>query len=378
MTAGAKRGSRFLAAACALIAVGGCATGALRNVLESNLRIQIRERGIDPATVELPFELTPAMREWARKNAGAGGSPEVRLERLLQALIHREGKTLVYESGHTGTAQEVWESGRANCLAFTHLYVGMAREVGLPVYYLRVGDIQSFEKDGNLVIVSEHITAAWGSATNRRVLDFSDRPVTPYHAVEPIPDLTAVALYYSNRGAERIRAGDSRGAFALLDLAVRLDPELADGWVNYGVAVRRLARAAEAEVAFRRALELDPEQVSAYQNLAALLSLTGRESEAADLLAVADRSRNRNPFSYVALGDLSFEQGRLDEAERFYRRAVRLDPEQAEPLAALGQWAVAAGKDREARSLLKRAERADPENPRVLDLARQIRPPSPI
>lgn len=302
----------------------------------------------------------------------------MRLERLLQALIHREGKTLVYESGHTGTAQEVWESGRANCLAFTHLYVGMAREVGLPVYYLRVGDIQSFEKDGNLVIVSEHITAAWGSATNRRVLDFSDRPVTPYHAVEPIPDLTAVALYYSNRGAERIRAGDSRGAFALLDLAVRLDPELADGWVNYGVAVRRLARAAEAEVAFRRALELDPEQVSAYQNLAALLSLTGRESEAADLLAVADRSRNRNPFSYVALGDLSFEQGRLDEAERFYRRAVRLDPEQAEPLAALGQWAVAAGKDREARSLLKRAERADPENPRVLDLARQIRPPSPI
>jgi len=378
VTRRARGRSRFLAVACALLAASGCATGALRNLLEDNLRLQIRERGLDPAAVELPFELTPEMREWARKNAGAGGAPEVRLERLLQALIHREGKTLVYESGHTGTAREVWETGKANCLAFTHLYVGMAREVGLPVYYLRVGDIQSFEKDGNLVIVSEHITAAWGSATNRRVLDFSDRPVTPYHAVEPIPDITAVALYYSNRGAERIRAGDSRGAFELLDLAVRLDPELADGWANYGVAVRRLGRVAEAEKSFRRALELDSEQVSAYQNLAALLSLTGREREAAELMAVADRARNRNPFSYVALGDLSLGRGRLEEAERFYRRAVRLDPEQAEPLAALGQWAIAAGKEREARSLLKKAERADPENPRVLELARQLRSPSPI
>lgn len=370
--------TRALAVGCGLLAGMGCATGALRTIFEENLRLQIRERGLDPAAIELPYELTPEMRQWARKNAGAGGSPEGRLEHLLQSLLRRDGQTLRYESGHTGSAQEVWETGRANCLAFTHLYVGMAREVGLPVYYLRVGDIQSFEKDGNLVIVSEHITAAWGTASNRRVLDFSDRPVTPYHAVEPISDLTAVALYYSNRGAERIRAGDTRGALELLEIATRLDPELADGWVNYGVAVRRAGKVAEAEAAFRRALEIDAGQVSAYQNLAGLLSLVGREREAAELMAVADRSRNRNPFSYVALGDLSLGQGRLDEAERFYRRAVRLDPEQAEPLAALGQWALAAGREREARNLLKKAERADPQNPRVMELARQVRPPSPI
>jgi len=378
MKRGAWRLTSALLVSCALLSAAGCATGALRTLFEDNLRLQIRERGLDPEAIELPYELTPEMREWARKNAGAGGSPEVRLERLLQALLHRDGETLRYESGHTGSAQEVWATGRANCLAFTHLYVGMAREVGLPVYYLRVGDIQSFEKDGNLVIVSEHITAAWGTAANRRVLDFSDRPVTPYHAVEPIPDLTAVALYYSNRGAERIRAGDTRGALGLLEIATQLAPDLADGWLNYGVAVRRAGRVGEAEAAFRRALEIDPSQVSAYQNLAALLTLLGREAEAAELMAVADRSRNRNPFSYVALGDLSLGQGRLDEAERFYRRAVRLDPEQAEPLAALGQWALAAGREREARSLLKKAERVDPQNPRVLELARRVRPPSPI
>lgn len=368
---------RVVACTCLLAMAAGCGSGALRTVFDENLRLQISGRGVDPSSLALPHELTPEMRAWARDTASAGGSPEDRLERLLQALLHREGKELKYVSGHTGSAREVWETGRANCLAFTHLYVGMAREVGLPVYYLRVDDLQSFEKDGNLVIVSEHITAAWGSGINRRVLDFSDRPVTPYHAIEPISDLTVVALYYSNRGAERIRAGETRAALSELEIATRLAPDLSDAWVNYGVALRRLGRTAEAEAALRRALELDPRQTSAYQNLAALLQLLGRDAEAAQLLAITDRSQNRNPFSYLALGDLSLAQGRLEEAERFYRRAVRLDPEQAEPLAALGQWALSAGREREARALLKKAERVDPANPRVEDLARRLRLPAP-
>lgn len=368
------RASLALAALCAALAGTGCASrGGLQETLVDHLRLQIHERGLDPDDVELPFALTSEMREWARRATDLGGDPEQRLQQLLQQLIHRGDAPLTYQSGHTASAREVWESGRANCLAFTHLFVGMAREVDLPVYYLRVSDLQSFEKDGDLVIASEHITAAYGTANQRRVLDFSDRPVTPYHTVQPISDLTAVALYYSNRGAERIREGRTPEAVAVLDTAVRLDPELSDAWVNYGVALRRSNRAREAETAYRRALELDPGQVSAYQNLAALLELQGRGGEARDLLAVTDRGANRNPYSYLALGDISLREGRLDEAERFYRRALRLDPQQAETSAALGLWALSAGKTREARAWLKKAEKLDPGNARVAQLARQLK-----
>lgn len=356
-----------------LLAVGCSSSGALRTVLEESLRLRIDAAGLDPREVELPFRLTPEMREWARHTVKMGGSAEERLQRLLRHLLLRDGQTLVYQSGHTGTAQEVWETRRANCLAFTHLYVGMARELELPVYYLRVTDLQSYERDGDLVIASEHITAAYGPASQRRVLDFSDRPVTSYHAVQPISDLTAVALYYSNRGAELIRDGHSAEALRALEIAVALDPELPDGWVNYGVALRRKGRSAEAERAYRRALELDPRQSAAYQNLAALLRLQGREREAQDLLALTVRGSSRNPFSYLALGDLSLREGRLEEAERFYRRALRLEPELAEPHAALGLWALAAGREREARSWLRKAEKLDPESPRVDELARRIR-----
>ena len=363
-----------LSAVCAALGAAGCASpGGLQALLVDGLRAHIHERGLNPDDVELPFALNAEMRDWVRERASLGGDPENRLDQLLQQLINRGDVPLKYESGHTGTAREVWESGRANCLAFTHLFVGMAREVDLPVYYLRVSDLQSYEKDGDLVIASEHITAAYGPPNQRRVLDFSDRPVTPYHVVEPISDLTAVALFYSNRGAERIRDGRTAEALALLTTAVRLDPELSDGWVNYGVAQRRSGRARDAESAYRRALELDPGQISAYQNLAALLEIQGRGAEAKELLAVTDRGANKNPYSYLALGDLSLRQGRLDEAERFYRRALRLGPQQAETNAALGLWAISAGKTREARNWLRKAEKLDPAHPRVEELARRLR-----
>lgn len=371
------RAKLTLLALCVALGSAGCSsTGSLRRELTTVIRDQIHERGLDPDQVELPYSLTPEMQQWVRERADLGAGPEQRLEQLLEKLLLRDGIALRYESGHTGSAREVWETSRANCLAFTHLFVGMAREVDLPVYYLRVSDLQSFEKDGDLVIASEHITAAYGPPSQRRVLDFSDRPVTPYHVVQPISDLTAVALYYSNRGAERIREGRTAEALATLEIAVKLAPELSDAWVNYGVALRRSSRMSEAEAAYRRALELDAGQISAYQNLAALLEMQGRAAEAKDLLAVTDRGANRNPFSYLALGDLSMRQGRFEEAERFYRRALRLDPAQAEAPAALGICALSTGKTREARGWLKKAEKLDPDNARVSDLAQRLKAPS--
>ena len=369
----APRAVAALLAALAL-AVAGCASrGGLGEETQDRLVAQVRARGLDPHEIVIPFVADDEMRRWVREAVTTGGTPEERLEQLLRAILHREGEELTYRRGVTATAQEVWRTRVANCLSFTHLYVGLARELQLPVYYLRVSDLQNFEKDGDLVVASEHVTAAYGPPSKRRVLDFTDRPVAEYHEIEQISDITAVALYYSNLGAQRIREGRSEEAHELLSIAVRLDPELGDGWVNLGVAERRLGHPDAAETDFRRALEANPRLVSAYNNLASLLERLGRPDEARGLLELTDRRGNRNPFSYLALGDLALRSGRLPEAERFYRRAQRLDPGNAEPMAALGQWAIAAGKRREAERWLQRAEEIAPAQPRVVELARSLR-----
>jgi Flp pilus assembly protein TadD len=336
------------------------------------LRAEIRARGLDPAAVVIPFELTPEMRQWL-VDQKLEGPPEHRLEQLLQAILHHPStEKLAYEAGYTATAEEAFTTGKANCLAFTHLFVAMARAADLDAYYLRVSDLERFVRDGDLVVVSAHVTAAFGQPSERRILDFTDRPLPSYHMVEEISDISAIALHYSNRGAELLRAGNVDAARRELEIGVRLDPELADGWVNLGVAQRRSGRFADAEASYRKALEADPTQSSAYQNLAALLNLTGRESEAKGLLELVDRATNRNPFSYLALGDLSLSEGRIAEAERYYRRALRLGPEQPEPHAALGRWALVAGKPREAKNWLRKATKLDPANDRVAELAKMI------
>jgi len=371
----APRGRRPAPFLALLALAAGCASGGSGPAHEARTRAMLRERGLDPERVVLPFAATPEMRAWARATVPTGAGDEERLQQLLLALLQRDGRELRYDRDRTATAVEVWRDGVANCLSFTHLYIALAREVGLPVYYLRVADSPRYEREGELVVASEHVAAAWGPPHRRRVLDFSERPVGEYHRTQVISDLTAVALYYSNLGAGRVRAGQVEAALDPLATATRIDPELPDGWINLGVALRGMGRLSESEAAFRRALEADARAVSAYNNLASLLVQLGRGEEARHLLELTDRQANRNPFSYLALGDLSLALGRHEEAERLYRQALRRHPGAAEPLAALGECARVAGRRREAERWLRAAERIDPAQPRAVALARALRAP---
>lgn len=370
-----RRSALFACTAAALLAVG-CASGG--PVGSPDLGRNLRARGLDPAAVIVPFEITDEMRAWAHTQVPDRTPKEERLDRLLAAMIGQ--MQLKYEAGRTATAREAFAVRRANCLAFTSLFVGMARELGIPAFYLNVEDVERFEKDGDLMVVSGHVSAGHDIGGGKvKILDFTPAQERPgYRRVHPITDLRAVAVYYSNRGAESLRAGDSAEALGWLRKAVEIDPEFSGGWVNLGVALRRQGDIAAAEAAYRKALEIDPQTSSAYSNLASILRMRGRDAEAETLLELATSADNRNPFSYIALGDLSLAQGRLQEAQRFYRRALRLHRENAEIYAALGMVALASGDAGEARKWLRRAEARDRDNERVRRLGDRLSgPPAP-
>jgi len=150
----------------------GCASAGVHSLDRSDLSRLLHSRGLDSATVVLPYELTPEMKEWVHANVPQAGAPEERLQLLLKALLDPKRLNLTYEAHFTGTAAEAFARHHANCLAFTNLFVGMAREVGVAVFYLDVDDIQKFEKEGDLVVVSGHISAGYGNGRDTRILDF--------------------------------------------------------------------------------------------------------------------------------------------------------------------------------------------------------------
>ena len=362
-------------AAVALLAAGAaaCSSGPGYVVGGPGLAEVVERRGLDPAEVPHPFLLDDEMREWLARAVPRKQSFDRRLDDLLVALVAPDGRRVRYSRGHTGTAREVFETGEANCLGFTGLFVAMARELGVPAYFVRVDEVESYVEQEDLVVISNHVTAGVGPLHDLRILELGgDSPRADYHAVHRIPDLTAISLYYTNRGAELLQAGDGEAARRALETAVTIDAELPTAWINLGVARRRTGDAAGAEAAYRRALDLDPGQVSAYQNLATLMRVQGERAAAAELLAAIPRIGSRNPYSYLHLGDWAMGRGDYEQASRWYRKALRLQRDAPQPRAALGTLALVTGDRAAAERWLARARRLDPEDPRVRELASKL------
>lgn len=362
------------ALALGLLTLGGCASSG--PAVNDGLDEAIRSRGLNPAKTLVPFQLTPEMEQWAREAVPERVPKEQKVDRLLDALTTMEGLNLEYKADFTGTAREVFESRTANCLSFTHLFVAMARSLDLDPYFLRIDEIETFAREGDLVIRAGHITAAAGPPTSPRFLEFSQVRDADYTRFTRISDLEAIALFYSNRGAEYLRQGRVSDAVWWLERAVVLAPNQPDAWVNLGVARRWEGNDDLAEASYRQALEINPDTSAAYHNLAALYRQQGDEEAVEELLALTDRRDNRNPFTYLQLGDLSLRQGDLEAAERFYKRALRLDSELATTHAALGLWAEASGKRREAHKRLEKALELDPYDSRASQLELMIDPVS--
>ncbi len=336
------------------------------------LESQLVARGLRPEEIVRPDRIDDEMRSWLQEILGERRAPSDRLERILDAMQSDWGLALTYDVGATGTAMEVFRSRIYNCLSFSHLFIALAREIGLEAYYMTVDEIQRYEREGDLVVVSSHVTSGFGSGPDRQVLEFAVGPAADYDSAQRISDLMALALHYTNRGAESLRDGDVEDAIGWLETAVRIEPGLAHAWTNLGVARRRSGDLEGAETAYRRAIFIEPRTLSAHHNLAGLLRLRGEDDAAREILAILDEVRHRDPYIYLALGDDSMDQGRLEDAERFYRRALRYARRDPEVRAALGLWALAAGDEERARIWLRRARESDAESERTAELSRAL------
>ncbi len=326
------------------------------------------EYGLDSESLDLPLRVTEEMRQWLRAKVAPGGTDIERLQRLLEAMESADGLDLRHQFGHTGTAEEVFKTGRYNCLSFSYLFVALAREMGIEAHYLAVDRIQRYEREGDLILVSGHITVGYGVGLNRRILQFNVGPELSYQGAKAVSDRRALALFYANRGAESIRDGRLDAAVEWLEIGTSMDPGEPSGWVNLGVARRRLGDERGAEEAYLLAARAEPEYVPAYTNLAALYRLGGDRDASDRLLEVLGGQGHRNPYIFLALGDSSLERELLEEAEAYYRRALRLAERKAEPMAALGLLALTRGDEHEARRWLERARALREQVPRLLQL----------
>lgn len=202
-----------------------------------------------------PAAVDTEMVRWAASRVPASLPAERRLLLLHRALVQRGGLALGV-SGRTATARQAFAQRRANCVAFAHLYVGLARRLGLPVYFLlaRATEKQGTRRD--LRVLEGHMAVGYGGAGRALAIDADGVRRADFRRFEKIGDAVAEAVFYSNRGVETLLDGSGPQAVVWLERATQKAPELAPLWANLGVARRRAGDLPGAAVAIARARRL--------------------------------------------------------------------------------------------------------------------------
>lgn len=278
-------------------------------------------------TPEQVFAIPPAMREMLQKQViSRSYSRDQRLQALVEMIFSQHGLDLQYDADATYTVSEIWQHQRANCLAFTLLFVTLAREAGIQARVQEVGQVVSWYQDQDQGVVYNvgHVNAGVDVGGRYGTVDLDRNVLYDRHGPQPIGRERALAHYYNNRGAEHLADGDLSGARAFFDAALAEDPTFASTWNNIGVLDNRLGDDQGARTALDTALRLDGRQSAALNNASALYRKLGMTAQAQSMQKKLQSVQREDPFAQYMQGAQAERAGDLGKAITYYRRAVRL------------------------------------------------------
>lgn len=278
-------------------------------------------------TPQQVFAIPPAMLDMLRTQViRRSYSREQRLQALVEMIFDRHGMDLQYDADATLTVSEIWQQRRANCLAFTLMFVALAREAGIQARVQEVGQVVSWYQDQaqGLVYSVGHVNAGVGFAGRFATVDLDRNVLYDRRGPLPISQARALAHFYNNRGAERMASGDLVGARTFFNAALAQDNSFAATWNNLGVLENRTGDAAAARRALETALRLDGRQDAALTNASALYRKLGMVAQAQALEQRLQSVQREDPFAQYMLGAEAERAGQLEQAIHYYRQAVRL------------------------------------------------------
>ena len=178
---------------------------------------------------------------------------------------------------------------------------------------------------------------------NLRTYDFLPYRPKSYRDFAPVDDLTAMAHFYNNLGAEALMEGDVDRAEANLAIATSLAPDFEKAVNNLGVVQLRRGETERAVETLKRGLELYPASVPLLTNLARVKQTMGQSDEATAMLDQLEEINHTNPFFFVYRGEMALADGDTAVALDYLRQALRVDSEVPEVHVGLTKLYMAVG-----------------------------------
>lgn len=334
----------------------------MRAELESRVSTQMRDE------IVIPFEIDDEIRQLARDATRNAPTDLEKVRALVGAITNLSGFSVSYDWLSNKTAKEVFREGKGNCLAYSNLFVGMARSVGVDAVYADVRFTERVTREAEIIVKSTHITAAVTTGAGPTLIDFTTTPERKYTAFREIDDLEAIANFYNNQGflygyfteSKSVAFDPLEKELEMYRLALEILPTFVKSRNNLGVALRRRGKIDEAIEQYKLALDVDPRYVEAHSNLGTAYYHLGRTEEALQQYRLA--ADNAGPDGYVhhRLGVTLFRLGRYQDAVKQFRKALSKEPEMADARYHLGECYRSLGDEKKAAEEYRAALEIDP------------------
>ena len=281
----------FLMNACASIPKTIYTQEEIVSQMEARVSAEMRDQ------IVIPFEIDDEIRQLAEEITRGMVSDRQKAQAIVRAIIGLTEFSISYDTLSNKTAREVFRQGRGNCLAYSNLFVGMARHVGLEAVYVDVVSVERQRKEAEVIVNNGHVTAGIVRGPDVTVIDFTRTPETEYIGFKVIDDLEAIANYYNNQGflygyfteieGDELGFDPMKKEMEMYRLALEVLPTFGRARNNLGVGLRRRGRVQEAIEQYKMAIEVDSSFADAHANLGAAYYALGRVEDALEELQVA-------------------------------------------------------------------------------------------
>jgi tetratricopeptide (TPR) repeat protein len=358
--------------------IGACATAPHVSVTTDRRIAEARAEGI---TLEDPLAIDDVMRDAVDRAVSRSAPPADRLRHLASYLMGSGFVNFQYMPSRSLTAQRAFRERRGDCIAYTNMFLALARYLGIDAYFVHVREVQNFYEQRGTFFVSSHVAVGYGQGPEAEVIDFakaiSDWKLALYRSIS---DDAALALYSNNVAVTHMQAGRPAEAERLLRFWIARAPEMAELYNNLGVLLNRSARYGEALAILEQGIRRFPTYEPLYTNGLRAAHGAGRLDRERALAEQGEVIEHSDPFLIFARAMNVYRDARFKVAAVEFARARRAKPDSAVIVAWLARAYLRAGQRDEGLSAFEDLKRLAPGDPAIHELREQfpdLEPPPP-
>jgi len=236
----------------------------------------------------------------------------------------------------TLTAEQSIAQSQGNCLSLAILTTALAKAAGVDTGYQLVESDPVYQKEGNVVISSQHVrsllydaelTDHFGYVIGSRpgiIIDYF--PTNSSRVKRKVKDKEFFAMYYRNTAADAIISEDYDSAYWLLKEALILSPNDEHAINMMAVVHENKGLDSMADKIYLHGLKYSSEKLDLLRNYHQFLTNQNRFNDAKRVKSQLARMKVINPFDWINLGHIAFLEEKFVEARRYYKKALKIAP----------------------------------------------------